>query len=596
MNYLLYQKDGLIKKHSLDKAEIRIGRGRDNDIVLKDKAVSKNHCLVRAHQDELAVTDLDSRNGTFVDGASINEARIGLNRSFCIEKTQFFFKQGDIGEFAVSPSLAVLYALPNAFRRAGCDKEPETDPVNNRLEQTLRSLAEKSLVVDSPDLFFRQAGAVLRHALTSGTLFFFDAAPPRPLVNHLQLRADDVRDLDFRALPAETHLPIQGRPIPAWTFRSQLPETAHCLCYLNPAAKRSEWPPPSFFRHLLEIIEVHLKLTAGRTRSWESGSVLYQDDRTTIIGESRELKLLVDQAKRFAARDSFIMILGESGTGKELFARMIHGLSGRRNFVAFNCAAIPASLLESELFGYEKGAFTDARERRIGKIEASSGGTLVLDEIGDMPLDLQAKVLRVIQERTITRLGGHETVPVDLRILALSNQDLSARAEAGQFRRDLYFRLLVHQLTIPPLRRRKQDIPALIRHFAARYARENAVVPAGFSKAAEESLIGHSWPGNVRELENEIRRIMETVDDGEVIARHHLRPDLVRASDGRPNPEAAAPSSESPASLKDRVRRWERNEIEGLLLKNRGNKSQTARDMGITYRGFLLKLKRLGLF
>jgi len=202
--YLLYQKDGLIKKHPLGKDEIGIGRERDNEIILKDKAVSKQHCRVRLQNNELVIADLNSLNGTFVDGYSINEARITLNTSFCIDKTPFFFKQGDIGEFAVSSSLSIFYSLPNPCGRIDLDKEPETDPVNNRLEHALRSLAEKSLVADSRDLFFRQTGAVLNHALTSGTLLFFDSPPPQMLVNHLELRMDDFQGMDLRALPDES--------------------------------------------------------------------------------------------------------------------------------------------------------------------------------------------------------------------------------------------------------------------------------------------------------------------------------------------------------------------------------------------------------
>ncbi|MBN1940087.1 MAG: sigma 54-interacting transcriptional regulator [Candidatus Aminicenantes bacterium] len=596
MYYLLYQKDGLIKKYPLDKPEISIGRGRDNNIILTEKAVSKRHCLVRPLGGELAVIDLDSRNGTFVDGCSIGEARIAVNHSFCIEKTPFFLKKGEAGEFTVSPALSILYSLPNPCRRSDNDKEPETDPVNNRLDLALRSLAEKSLVTDSRALFLKRAGSILSQTLTSGTLVFFYECQQHILVNHLPLKTSDLMGFDFRALPAEADLPVQGRIIPVWKYRSELPSSSHFLCYLNPKPKRSELPPPRFFKNLLEIIEVHLKLTASPETTRESGSILYQDDRTTIIGESPELKTIVGQAKRFASRDSFIIILGESGTGKELFARMIHRLSGRKNFVAINCAAIPAPLLESELFGYEKGAFTDARERTIGKIEASSGGTLVLDEIGDMPPEIQAKLLRVIQEKSITRLGGHETIPVDLRIIAMTNQDLAELVKTGAFRRDLFFRLLVHQFTVPPLRRREEDVPLLIRHFSDLYARKNGVTPAGFTKAAEEALVRYSWPGNVRELENEIRRIMETVDDGEMIGGHHLRPDVIDARPRILTPEAGTPSLDKPSLTKDRIRAWERQEVEELLRKNLGNKSKTAREMSLTYRGFLKKLKRLGLY
>ena len=270
---------------------------------------------------------------------------------------------------------------------------------------------------------------------------------------------------------------------------------------------------------------------------------------------------------------------------------MLHRLSARDSYVALNCTAIPAALLESELFGFERGAFTNANQRRIGKIEEASGGTLVLDEIGDMPLETQAKLLRVIQENAITRLGSNERIDVDLRIMALTNQDLQELVRTGKFREDLFYRLRVHQLTMPPLRQRPEDIPHLVRHFALIYAHRNRVAPAGFSEAAEEALARYPWPGNVRELENEILRIMEMLEDGELINVHHLLPEIAcpPAAEADPDPRR------QPALIKDRVHETEKREIEALLQVNRGNKTRTAKDMGLSYRGFLKKVKRLGI-
>ena len=316
---------------------------------------------------------------------------------------------------------------------------------------------------------------------------------------------------------------------------------------------------------------------------------LYQDPRVTLIGAAPGFRRLVDQARRIAPKSSFVLILGESGTGKELLAKMIHALSGRRNYIALNCAAIPPLLLESELFGHEPGAFTDAKSRKVGMMEASSGGTLVLDEIADMPLEVQVKLLRAIQEQAVTRLGGTIPIPVDLRILAMTNQDVYARLGAGRFRQDLFYRLRVHELRIPPLRERPEDISPLIRHFAGLYAEKNGVCPAVFS-SGRGRLDAVFLAGERPRVENEICRILEMIDDGEVIGSHHLLPGIVAAV--RPD---STPAETSGFSMRDKLLQAERMEIEARLAANDGNKSKTAREIGMTYRGLLKKIKRLGI-
>jgi two-component system nitrogen regulation response regulator GlnG len=210
---------------------------------------------------------------------------------------------------------------------------------------------------------------------------------------------------------------------------------------------------------------------------------------------------------RVAPTDATVLIQGETGTGKELVAKTIHYHSGRGGpFVALNCSAIPNELLESELFGYERGAFTGAVERRIGKFEAAAGGTLFLDEIADMPLALQAKLLRVLQEREFTRVGGREAIRADVRIIAASNQDLEAAVRGGRFREDLFFRLNVVGIHVPPLRERRGDIPELIEFFIDKVNHDLGTTIVGASEEAREILVRHSWPGNVRELENALLR------------------------------------------------------------------------------------------
>ncbi len=233
----------------------------------------------------------------------------------------------------------------------------------------------------------------------------------------------------------------------------------------------------------------------------------YQLERT-IIGSSRPMQEVYKVLGKVAPSDVTVLVTGESGTGKELVARAIHFNSPRlgKPFLALNCAAIPRELLESELFGFEKGAFTGATERKIGKFEQAEGGTLFLDEIGDMPLELQAKLLRVLQEKEITRTGGSTTIPVDVRIVAATNQELEEKVRRKEFRNDLYYRLNVLPISIPALRKRREDIPLLVEFFIQQAREELAVSTQGCTEEAMALLKNYSWPGNVRELENTIQR------------------------------------------------------------------------------------------
>jgi two-component system nitrogen regulation response regulator GlnG len=241
---------------------------------------------------------------------------------------------------------------------------------------------------------------------------------------------------------------------------------------------------------------------------------------SALIGRHPRMQDVYKTIGRIAGTDVTVLLRGESGTGKELVARAIHYYSRRsgRPFVAVSCAAIPATLLESEMFGHERGAFTDAKERRLGKFELAHGGTLYLDEIGDMPLELQTKLLRSLQERAIERLGGREPIAIDVRVLAATNRDLELLMRDGRFREDLFYRLNVVTINLPPLRERRRDIPLLVEHFLAKYAEE--LGERGVAPDALDRLVGYGWPGNVRELENVIQRAMVLATTGVVLPEH----------------------------------------------------------------------------
>jgi DNA-binding NtrC family response regulator len=289
-----------------------------------------------------------------------------------------------------------------------------------------------------------------------------------------------------------------------------------------------------------------------------------------IVGDDAKLKQVSVALHRAAATDTTVLLEGESGTGKELFARALHALSTRNDgpFVAINCAAIPETLLETELFGHEKGAFTGASQRKSGKFELAHRGTLFLDEIGDLPLSLQPKILRALEEKTFERVGGTTPLHVDVRVVAATNRNLKAAVAARQYREDLYFRLSVFPIVIPPLRDRPSDIPTLARFFIDKFCRDLNKRPLVLSPAAEEDLVSYAWPGNVRELQNCIERAA-ILTEGDTIHPRHLNlsfrgPSLARRSKktaargprsicrGRWPRRRAAPSSRSSAARSSR--------------------------------------------
>jgi len=344
--------------------------------------------------------------------------------------------------------------------------------------------------------------------------------------------------------------------------------------------------------HLLLLVERALEQARLRTENVllrEEWSRRYGFPR--IIGESEAIRRAVSETQRVAVTDTTVLLLGESGTGKELFARAVHHLSPRRDraFVALNCAAIPETLIESELFGHEKGSFTGATERRPGKFELAAGGTIFLDEIGELPLNVQGKLLRAIEEKTVDRIGGRAPVAVDVRVVAATNRDLQAAAEAGEFRRDLYFRLAVFPVRVPALRERGDDVALLARHFAAQYGRELRKRPATVSDEAVAALRSHRWPGNVRELENAIERACILADSATLEARDLGLPD---AGAGARDAAADFDLSGTLAEAVERAARAvERRKIAGALRAHSGNKTRAAEELGVSYKTLLTKIK-----
>lgn len=314
------------------------------------------------------------------------------------------------------------------------------------------------------------------------------------------------------------------------------------------------------------------------------------------LGHSAAMADLRDTVRRSAASSATVLILGESGTGKEVVARALHEASPRKDkpFIKINCAAFPETLLESELFGYEKGAFTGANQRKPGRIELAHGGTLLLDEIGDVSLMTQVKLLRVIQSKEVERLGGTQTVRVDVRFLAATHRDLPRMVEAGEFRQDLYYRLDVIQLLVPPLRERPEDVELLGDHFARQAGANNGRHGIELSADARALLLEQPWPGNVRQLENFMERLV-VLSDGPKLTRADVERELARdAARARPSRSSVAPPASEPR-LEDQRRDAERKAIVEALQRASGNRSLTARLLGISRRTLYTKLAELGL-
>ncbi len=312
-----------------------------------------------------------------------------------------------------------------------------------------------------------------------------------------------------------------------------------------------------------------------------------------LIGRSDLMQEVFCSIERLAKSRASVLITGESGTGKELVARAIHERSPRANgpFIALNCAAIPENLIESELFGHERGAFTDARERRIGKFEAASGGTLFLDEIGELAPNVQAKLLRALQEKYIERLGSTEPVHVEVRILAATNRDLEAEIAAGRFRSDLYYRIHVLPIPLPPLRERREDIRLIAEYLLEKGRREEGVGPQNLSRSALSALERYTWPGNVRELANAIEH-GRSLANGDVLSAEDLPESVVSASRLEQLRDEVCSGS---LSFDSAVSDFERNLLKEALDRNRWNQTQTSEQLGLTRRLLKIKMDRYGL-
>jgi two component, sigma54 specific, transcriptional regulator, Fis family len=341
---------------------------------------------------------------------------------------------------------------------------------------------------------------------------------------------------------------------------------------------------------------IELKELTENAPKFEKDENKYISDE--IVGNSPKMQEVFKQIGKVAESDATVLIRGESGTGKELVAKAIHHHSNRKNkpFIVVNCAAIPETLLESELFGHEKGAFTDAYARRIGKFEQAQDGTIFLDEIGDMSLNLQAKLLRILQEKTFSRVGGNETIVSNARVLAATNRNLEKLVETGEFREDLFYRLNVVTIWLPPLRERKEDIPLLVDYFVAKYAEKYKKDVRGVSKEVLELFLDYDWPGNVRELENAVARGVIVTSAPLILIEdlpQTLRDKTKQERQGEVKVEGQL--EEENLNLPKLIEKIEKEAIIKALEKAEGNKTKAAQILGISRKSLFNKLRYYNL-
>jgi DNA-binding NtrC family response regulator/pSer/pThr/pTyr-binding forkhead associated (FHA) protein len=596
MKYLLYYQNGFIRKFPLKKKLLTVGRDPQNDLVLDYEFVSRHHLSIKTTAESITIEDLDSVNGTFFKGNKIHTASITLNDSFFLGGMEFILRQGGLEEFAASPEL-----------------EPIFDKIKNDREESLNLIQTKSIA----NVYVETLKEIMTFALKQNDFNTFIMALPIQLtdldiVNNffliswtknqclVHLANDKTQGLGVKLIhliEASGEKFFQSQP-----FSVAIPDadyTGHAYplelsgqpaALINVISNKRNFSKAEeqFILSLVKIIELNAQLLKANYspkkwhQDWKKVHKKTNPSDEPIVFSCAIMKQLIEQALVVAATDLFVLIRGESGTGKELLAKLLHQYSDRNinPLVALNCAAIPENLLESELFGYEKGAFTGAWQSQKGKLELASKGTLILDEIGDMPLSLQAKLLRVLQENEFYKLGGNQPIKVDLRIISITNQDLKQAIRENRFRKDLYYRLVHHEFVVPSLRERSEDFPLLLSHFTYLFCQQQKKLIRGFTMKALAALRDYSWEGNIRQFKNEIKRIVSLTPHSELIPFDILSADIRQWQEKQEN-------QHQPSDRKEF--------LENLMNKHHRSISNAAKELNITYQALHKQLKKLGI-
>jgi len=600
------------KVFSLNEEEISIGRDPSNQISLLDSLVSRRHCVIRKEASTFRLLDLESRNSTFVSGVPVRERVLVAGDQIRVGNSVLVFQTKGV-ESSTSNLALQLDATPGAAtfilrkedalylqssRSEGLPSTPKTVRDLNvlldfsRTLNSLRTLAdvqEKALEAVLEAVPADQAAILLTESGVDGfssitgrdrrrgpnqPIHASQTILTRVLEENLAVLSSDVQS-DDAYRDAESLIERRVHSVMAVPLEVQ--GNVLGVMYLEASS-----PGSRFDSDLLQLVTTLGNITALAIENARHLEQLDVENRRlneelnihhSMVGESKAMSEVYDFVSRVAGRDSTVLISGESGTGKELVARAVHQNSTRANkpFVAINCAAITETLLESELFGHERGAFTGAVSQKKGKLEVADGGTVFLDEIGELALPMQAKLLRVLQEREFERVGGTRPIKLDVRLIAATNRDLKEASRSGTFRSDLYYRLNVVSLQMPALRERKEDIPLLAAFFAAQHAEKVKRRVVGISPEARNCLMRYDWPGNVRELENAIERAV-VLGSTELILGEDL-PDSIL--------DETAASGEPVNALADGIRRAKIELIERAIEQANGNYTEAAKLLGV---------------
>ncbi len=594
----------------LTEGETRVGRDSSNSLTINDLSLSRRHCVLVRQGQEYVIRDLDSRNGTFVNGSPISEKRLSHGDEIMAGDSVLVFLTEDdeaVGsrvEFDDGITQAETQIRPQDVLYLQPDRIQKELPAASRLGRNLNALLKISRVVHSIsdlqqlqeqilalilEVVPAERGAVLLDEKGSeefSSIFAYPAKSDRTepvrvsrtitrrvMKEGVAILGADVPGGGLSEVDSLVSLQVRSLLcVPLTVFQ----QVIGCI-YLDTTN-----PITRFDRDHLELVAGIAGISAvalenARRLHWlERENLRLASEihlQHNMVGEGERMKKVYRFLARVAPTESTVLICGESGTGKELVARAIHRNSPRaaRPFVAINCAAIPEGLLESELFGHERGAFTGAAGQKKGRLEAADGGVVFLDEIGELAPALQVKLLRVLQERELERLGGSRPIPIDVRLIAASNRDLARAVEDRIFREDLYYRLNVVSLDIPPLRERREDIPILAEYFVSKFAARCRVKPKKISPEAMSRLVNYDWPGNVRELENAAERAV-VLGSAEMIWPEDLPESILEKETGPDGHEA-----KYHLALKELKKQL----ILGAIEDARGNFTEAARILGV---------------
>lgn len=582
MLYLLYLRNGFIKKFPLNKKSITLGRSKSNDFYLDENFVSKKHAKIDVLDNAIEIEDLGSTNGTFIDYKKITRERLEIDHSFRIGHINFFLKTGNARELVLSDKIHPV--LQKLSRAISTPSEKTQAALSLVYKEPLAEMLNIGFSMSDTENILGYAGKLLDKVLREGCLVLAKQERQAFKVisawNPITPYSRDIDEIEHSGEMFRRQ--VLNHPVNSGRYVTSFPVNWNgehaALVYITGDSE----PVEHSINEFLEVLGVEIEIIRSLMQQNKSNEPRNRAQHIPeIITANKEMISLLGRCKKIAQSDLFALIEGETGTGKELIAQFIHKESPRSDgeFVGLNCAAIPENLIEIELFGHEKGAFTDASTSRKGKLEVASSGTLVLDEIGDMPLNLQSKLLRAIQEGKFYHLGGNTPIKVDLRVICLTNKSIKGLIEKKLFREDLYYRISHVTLKIPPLRERKEDIIPLINHFVTMFSHKNSISIQGFSNQATHAMEIYPWPGNIRELENEIKKIMNLAEDGDMIGLHDLKEEIT-----------------SHYGRHYRVNRDDSRSEEKLILelleKHKWNKSMVAREMGISRPALYEKLKK----